>query len=317
MMTKKVKLVASLLSLGIAVADVSIASASVNIEDPLFIAQQNDGYTKLFVGGNFKETDKYGYQDRMLRLYGEVGHSFTDRLMLSLKMAFSGNYSEKRKGLQKANFEALYRIVNSTIKLDLIGGASFGGLMKSEAEFSASGIQPTNYSYGMYGAIFGMRFGGKISERLTIATLIEGTYRFSKNNSFEAKVDAGIVNGIADASFKDLFDFYAQTSTSYELNDKLYLNTKISYQYYDGKIIQDVNGSNIGVNTLIKAKKLKGKNLHDSWSEYGFGSSLMYSFNESAQIGPYAEYLLGGHMSRGAVKMKYRGEYGIKFNAKF
>ncbi len=316
-MTKKVKLVASLLSLGIAVAGVSESSAAVNIENPLFISKKGDGYTKLFAGGNFKESNKFGYQAKMLRLIGEVGHSFTDRFMLSLKMAYSGNYSETRKGIQKANFEALYRLIDSNIKFDVIGGASFGGLMKSEGEFGRNGLTPKNYSYGMYGTVFGMRFGGKINEKFTIGALVEGTYRFNKKDTLEVKVDVGPVNGFADASFKDLFDLYTQVAASYDINNKLSLNTKISYQYYDGKVIKDIYGSNAGVNGLINAMNLRGRNLHDSWSEYGFGSSLMYSLNDNAQIGPYAEYILGGHMSIGAVDVKYRGEYGIKFNSKF
>jgi hypothetical protein len=343
-MTKNKKLVSSLLSLGIAVAGVSRASAAANMEDPMYMAKAGEGYTRLFVGANSKDSvitndptvtqPGYGYQGNMLRLTGEVGHSFTDRFMLTLKMAYSGNYGEDRKGLHKANLEGLYRVVDGKIKFDVIGGFSFGGIMKSEADVTMQmpsppnpgpiTMRPRNYSYGMYGLVFGTRFGGNITDKLSVGALIEGTYRFSQSEGM--KIDANVVGpapaiGIINASFESLLDIYTQVATSYQINDKLSVNGKVSYQYYDGKTVKDVNvesasGPGAAAITAI-ANGFKGKDLNDSFGEYGFGASAMYSLTEAIQVGPYYEYLLGGHMSKGALDTNYRTEYGLKFNAKF
>ncbi|MDR2105462.1 MAG: hypothetical protein LBP51_06890 [Deferribacteraceae bacterium] len=320
----------------------NVSAFAANIEDGAFLADKNSFAYRLYLNSSYKNTIKeprgYGSYNDIYKGSLDLYYGLTEDITLAFQGIYNYNGTEDRKGVQKANLVSFIRAADDVFFFDVLLGMSLGGILDAEMEAKVTGtvggdteekISPRNYSYGMYGVIAGGRFGMKATPNLTMAILFEATHRFSQDDTIDAEVDAtGLrhqslpVTGTkfkAKGTFKPLTDYYTQIAFSYKAADKIYVNTKFGYQYYAEKHLKEARVDSASANAIdegVITQLVAQGRLNDSWYEFSFGISGIYTITNYLQVGPYYEYMSGKNET-GALQTKQRMEYGLRINGAF
>jgi hypothetical protein len=307
---------------------------AANVEDGAFLADKNGFAYRLYLSSSYKNTAEepkgYGSYNDIYKGCLDLYYGLTEDITLTFQGIYNHNGTEDRKGIQNANLAGYIRAADEAFFFDVLLGMSLGGVLDAqmEAEISPVGkakVYPRNYSYGMYGIIAGGRFGMKVSPRFSFAILFEATHRFSQDDTIDAEIDATKFNPgtgygtkfKAKGTFKPITDYYTQLAVSYEAIDRLYINAKLGYQYYAEKYLKEAS-TNSGNQTdkIIVNGLVAQSGMNDSWYEFSFGISGIYTVTNYLQIGPYYEYMSGKN-EESALQAKQRMEYGLRINGAF
>ncbi|HOY47660.1 MAG TPA: hypothetical protein PLZ05_03625, partial [Alphaproteobacteria bacterium] len=160
------------------VASVLTAPAmAANLENPLYIPQTGEYYSKTGAGVMYKKTDhsaslvSKGWDGQeefpVWRLSEDAGYGITDRLSVTAKLGYTNDEDIQRKGLHNGRVGLLYRIfdgVSSPFVWDIYGDLHLGGATKTEATLipvdgPSLEFNYANYTNGRWGFFAGTRVG--------------------------------------------------------------------------------------------------------------------------------------------------------------
>lgn len=184
------------------VASVLTAPAmAANLENPLYIPQTGEFYSKTGAGVMYKKTDHSaslvakGWDGQeefpVWRLSEDAGYGITDRLSVNAKLGYTNDEDIQRRGLHNGRIGLLYRVfdgVSSPFVWDIYGDLHLGGLSQMEATLipvsggTDLGFNYANYTNGRWGFFAGTRVG-KTWDKFTGSVFGEIHQTFGDNNN--------------------------------------------------------------------------------------------------------------------------------------
>lgn len=183
------------------VASVLTAPAmAANLENPLYIPQTGEFYSKTGAGVMYKKTDHSaslvakGWDGQeefpVWRLSEDAGYGITDRLSVNAKLGYTNDEDIQRRGLHNGRIGLLYRVfdgVSSPFVWDIYGDLHLGGLSQMEATLipvdgPSLEFNYANYTNGRWGFFAGTRVG-KTWDKFTGSVFGEIHQTFGDNNN--------------------------------------------------------------------------------------------------------------------------------------
>lgn len=208
-MKKKTKLAVTCAILSLPFA----ASATTNLENPLYIPESGAAYAKIAAGVMYKIADNTaamtakGWAEQeewpIYRGQLDVGYGITDRLTARASVGYTQDDDINRKGMHQGRLGLNYRVFEgnestSGLVWDLYADAHLGGISKMTGEYTPTGFNYDNYTNGRWGFFAGTQFG-KTWDKFTAAVFgeIHQTFGNSNNDIDVTKMKAVGAAGIA------------------------------------------------------------------------------------------------------------------------
>lgn len=256
------------------VASVLTAPAmAANLENPLYIPQTGEYYSKTGAGVMYKKTDHSaslvakGWDGQeefpVWRLSEDAGYGITDRLSVNAKLGYTNDEDIQRRGLHNGRIGLLYRVfdgVSSPFVWDIYGDLHLGGLSQMEATLIPAaggtdlGFNYANYTNGRWGFFAGTRVG-KTWDKFTGSVFGEIHQTFGDNNNIitisdSAKTLIGLMtNSAYEAGLPDNFNVNLKSTTEYaggingfyQFNDNWSLGSGFTARHRATNTIEAVN----------------------------------------------------------------------------
>lgn len=217
-MKKSVKfaVAASVLTMPAMAANVpgQLYSTVHNMENPLYLPEQNMFYSKLSNGIMLKVADNSwahreknhdgGFEFPIVRVQEEMGYGITDRWATHFMLQYTHDNDIGRTGLSGGRLGTTYRILNlyNGFVWDVYGDIHLGGVGEMRGTYNVKGNLNTgnvygvfdydNYSDGMWGFHAGTKFG-HVWDKLTLQVYAEVLRTFADDNNMIRVVgDTGV-----------------------------------------------------------------------------------------------------------------------------
>ncbi len=331
------------LKLAAAAVALSTPAMAANLENPLYMPQSGEVYSKTGVGVMVKVADasdahKLKQHDGatefpIWRLSEEIGVGVTDKFAIRGVVQYTHDGDIDRKGMNNGRLGAIYRAVDTLegIKMDLYANAVLGGISDMTGEFVMTSAKPyfnyDNYSTGRWAADFGVRFG-KTWSKLTTSAFIEIVHSFgSHNNNIELNVPAlAPTLGAAYALLPDEISVNLKDTT--ELNFGLNAFYEIDHRWSVGAAFKYTHHADNGVESLeteidprlapVFDSLIAGMaDMQDGFDEYMFGLTVANQINDYTQVALYGEYTFDYAHPNSQNGTDVKAEIGVRVNVAF
>ena len=176
-----------------------------NMENPLYLPEQNMFYSKLSNGIMLKVADNSwahreknhsgGFEFPIVRVQEEMGYGITDRWAAHFMLQYTHDNDIGRTGLSGGRLGTTYRILNlyNGFVWDVYGDIHLGGLGEMRGTYNVKGDLNTpssvygvfdydNYSDGMWGFHAGTKFG-HVWDKFTAQAFVEILQTFADDNN--------------------------------------------------------------------------------------------------------------------------------------
>lgn len=173
-----------------------------NMENPLYLPEQNMFYSKLSNGIMLKVADNSwahreknhdgGFEFPIVRVQEEMGYGITDRWAAHFMLQYTHDNDIGRTGLSGGRLGTTYRILNlyNGFVWDVYGDIHLGGVGEMRGTYNVkmngtklSGVfDYDNYSDGMWGFHAGTKFG-HVWDKFTAQAFVEILHTFADDNN--------------------------------------------------------------------------------------------------------------------------------------
>jgi len=176
-----------------------------NMENPLYLPEQNMFYSKLSNGIMLKVADNSwahreknhsgGFEFPIVRVQEELGYGITDRWAAHFLLQYTHDNDIGRTGLSGGRLGTTYRILNlyKGFVWDVYGDIHLGGVGEMRGTYNVKGdlnnpssvygvFDYDNYSDGMWGFHAGTKFG-HVWDRFTAQAFVEILHTFADDNN--------------------------------------------------------------------------------------------------------------------------------------
>jgi len=176
-----------------------------NMENPLYLPEQNMFYSKLSNGIMLKVADNSwahreknhsgGFEFPIVRVQEEMGYGITDRWAAHFLLQYTHDNDIGRTGLSGGRLGTTYRILNlyNGFVWDVYGDIHLGGLGEMRGTYNVKGdlnnpssvygvFDYDNYSDGMWGFHAGTKFG-HVWDKFTAQAFVEILHTFADDNN--------------------------------------------------------------------------------------------------------------------------------------
>lgn len=174
-----------------------------NMENPLYLPEQNMFYSKLSNGIMLKVADNSwahreknhsgGFEFPIVRVQEEMGYGITDHWAAHFMLQYTHDNDIGRTGLSGGRLGTTYRILNlyNGFVWDVYGDIHLGGVGEMRGTYNVKGTLPNNvygvfdydnYSDGMWGFHAGTKFG-HVWDKLTLQVYAEVLRTFADDNN--------------------------------------------------------------------------------------------------------------------------------------
>lgn len=176
-----------------------------NMENPLYLPEQNMFYSKLSNGIMLKVADNSwahreknhsgGFEFPIVRVQEEMGYGITDRWAAHFMLQYTHDNDIGRTGLSGGRLGTTYRILNlyKGFVWDVYGDIHLGGVGEMRGTYNVKGnlnnpssvygvFDYDNYSDGMWGFHAGTKFG-HVWDKFTAQVFVEILQTFADDNN--------------------------------------------------------------------------------------------------------------------------------------
>lgn len=176
-----------------------------NMENPLYLPEQNMFYSKLSNGIMLKVADNSwahreknhdgGFEFPIVRVQEEMGYGITDRWAAHFLLQYTHDNDIGRTGLSGGRLGTTYRILNlyNGFVWDVYGDIHLGGVGEMRGTYNVKGnlknpgsvygvFDYDNYSDGMWGFHAGTKFG-HVWDKFTAQVFVEILQTFADDNN--------------------------------------------------------------------------------------------------------------------------------------
>ena len=335
-----------IISMAIAGAAITTSAMATNMENPLFLPESGDVYSKTSIGVMLKVTDSTDNQQLrnhdgatefpIWRPVQELGVGITDRWAVHGVMGYTYDGDINRKGFHLGRLGTTYRIIKSLdgYVWDLYGDLHMGGIEKMRGSLNKSTVNPSkfvfnydNYSNGRWGAHVGTKFGRTWSD-LTASAFVEVLRTWGNHNN---EIDVAALRPVLDSFYagagallpeklsvdiKSTWEVNAGANVFYQMTNSWSGGLGFQYKYHATNGLEGVYTDLAAViETPINNMLQEYKNMHDHFNEYAFTLTLAYQLRDWAQVAWYIEDTLdtGARLSSNTTDVKVETGFRVNF----
>lgn len=328
------------LKLAVAASVLATPAMAANLENPLYLPESGDFYSKTGAGVMYKvtdDTDANKLKDHagatefpIWRVTEDLGYGITDSLAIRGSFAYTQADDIDRKGLNHGRLGLIWRPIETAdnIVLDIYADAHLGGVNKMRGSYTlASGFKYDNYSNGRWGADVGMRFG-KTWSKLTTSAFVEVLKTFGSDNNvinvsslslggYPASL-AGIPDEIS-VDLKSTTEINFGLNAFYQLNDRWSFGGGFKYNHHADNGVKSLATEitnpygNGFAQTLIKSLN----DMNDGFDEYIVSLSVANQLTDTVQVALYGEYTFDTAHANSQNGSDVKAELGVRLNLQF
>lgn len=319
-----------------------------NMENPLYLPEQNMFYSKLSNGIMLKVADNSwahreknhdgGFEFPIVRVQEEMGYGITDRWAAHFMLQYTHDNDIGRTGLSGGRLGTTYRILNlyKGFVWDVYGDIHLGGVGEMRGTYNVKGTFPNNvygvfdydnYSDGMWGFHAGTKFG-HVWDKFTAQAFVEILRTFADDNNmirvvgatkdnrlFLAKYDAPTQ---ISAKIKGYTDVSAGVQGFYEFSNRWSMGGWFKFNRHSDKGIDKITSDIPNSLQLLKvALEKQLADMEDGWDEYVIGASFSNQLTDNTQITLYGEYTLDDSHRKSQNGTDVKAEMGVRLNFTF
>ncbi len=310
-----------------------------NMENPLFLPDAGQVYSKTTLGLMYKKTDKT--LNQILRKHNgkvefpiwrpaeELGVGITDRFAVHGTVGYTYDPDIDRAGFHLGRVGATYRVIESDMGFvwDLYGDFHLGGIEKMRGSLMMTGnpehpavFNYDNYSNGRWGYHIGTKFGKKWS-RFSASMFIEMLRSWGNHNN-EIELPATVMGvpmpSKISVNIGSTTEVNAGLSAFYQVDDRWSVGGGLRYNYHASNKLRTVHSELNAMQQMVADGLLtKFADMSDKFNEYIFNFTVARQMTDYLQIAWYIEdtYDNGAHLSSNTTDIKI--ESGFRFNLKF
>ena len=333
------------LKLAVAASVLATPAMAANLENPLYLPESGDFYSKTGAGVMYKvtdDTDANKLKDHagatefpIWRVTEDLGYGITDSLAIRGSFAYTQADDIDRKGLNHGRLGLIWRPVETTdnIVLDIYADAHLGGVNKMRGSYTmASGFKYDNYSNGRWGADVGVRFG-KTWSKLTTSAFVEVLKTFGSDNNvidvsglslmgYPAAM-AGIPDEIS-VDLKSTTEINFGLNAFYQLTDRWSFGGGFKYNHHADNGVKSLS-TDINYNPMFASvakatvdELIKGLNdMNDGFDEYIVSLSVANQLTDAVQVALYGEYTFDTAHANSQNGSDVKAEVGVRLNLQF
>lgn len=333
------------LKLAVAASVLATPAMAANLENPLYLPESGDFYSKTGAGVMYKvtdDTDANKLKDHagatefpIWRVTEDLGYGITDSLAIRGSFAYTQADDIDRKGLNHGRLGLIWRPIETAdnIVLDIYADAHLGGVNKMRGSYTlASGFKYDNYSNGRWGADVGMRFG-KTWSKLTTSAFVEVLKTFGSDNNvinvsslslggYPASL-AGIPDEIS-VDLKSTTEINFGLNAFYQLNDRWSFGGGFKYNHHADNGVKSL-ATDINYNPMLASvakpyvdgliKSLS--DMNDGFDEYIVSLSVANQLTDTVQVALYGEYTFDTAHANSQNGSDVKAELGVRLNLQF
>lgn len=333
------------LKLAVAASVLATPAMAANLENPLYLPESGDFYSKTGAGVMYKvtdDTDANKLKDHagatefpIWRVTEDLGYGITDSLAIRGSFAYTQADDVDRKGLNHGRLGLIWRPIETAdnIVLDIYADAHLGGVNKMRGSYTlASGFKYDNYSNGRWGADVGMRFG-KTWSKLTTSAFVEVLKTFGSDNNvidvsglYAPVPGMGLVPvsrlGIPDeisVDLKSTTEINFGLNAFYQLNDRWSFGGGFKYNHHADNGVKSLA---TGV-TNPAGQQFAGtlisqlSDMNDGFDEYIVSLSVANQLTDTVQVALYGEYTFDTAHANSQNGSDVKAELGVRLNLQF
>ena len=333
------------LKLAVAASVLATPAMAANLENPLYLPESGDFYSKTGAGVMYKvtdDTDANKLKDHagatefpIWRVTEDLGYGITDSLAIRGSFAYTQADDIDRKGLNHGRLGLIWRPIETAdnIVLDIYADAHLGGVNKMRGSYTlASGFKYDNYSNGRWGADVGMRFG-KTWSKLTTSAFVEVLKTFGSDNNvidvsglYAPVPGMGLVPvsrlGIPDeisVDLKSTTEINFGLNAFYQLNDRWSFGGGFKYNHHADNGVKSLA---TGV-TNPAGQQFAGtlisqlSDMNDGFDEYIVSLSVANQLTDTVQVALYGEYTFDTAHANSQNDSDVKAELGVRLNLQF
>lgn len=333
------------LKLAVAASVLATPAMAANLENPLYLPESGDFYSKTGAGVMYKVTDDTdanklkghagATEFPIWRVAEDLGYGITDSLTVRGSFAYTQADDIDRKGLNHGRLGLIWRPIETAdnIVLDIYADAHLGGVNKMRGSYTMDkGFKYDNYSNGRWGADVGMRFG-KTWSKLTTSAFVEVLKTFGSDNnvinvsSLSLKGYPASLAGIPDeisVDLKSTTEINFGLNAFYQLNDRWSFGGGFKYNHHaDNGVKSLATGINYNpmlepvakpyVDGLIKSLS----DMNDGFDEYIVSLSVANQLTDTVQVALYGEYTFDTAHANSQNGSDVKAELGVRLNLQF
>lgn len=286
-----------------------------NMENPLFLPEQNEVYTKVGFGVMYKVTDNNDAQQKLFhggakefpiwRPTLELGYGITDRWTVHGQLGYTHNRDISRYGFHLGRLGTTYRLVKSDDNWiwDIYGDFHMGGIEKMKGSLVNKGAGLTfeydNFSNGRWGYHVGTKFG-KVWDRWTTSAFVELLRTWGNHNN-EIDLSRVYLDDIRDGAphmpltsvvspdkisvdLKSTTEFDLGANAFYQINDRWSFGVGLKYVYHAQNGIEKLH-------TNMEYKDIPGAPGSAAVVEDGMNKALTKYKEMNDRFGEFAQSL--------------------------
>ena len=320
------------LKLAVAASVLATPAMAANLENPLYLPESGDFYSKTGAGVMYKvtdDTDANKLKDHagatefpIWRVTEDLGYGITDSLAIRGSFAYTQADDIDRKGLNHGRLGLIWRPVETTdnIVLDIYADAHLGGVNKMRGSYTmTSGFKYDNYSNGRWGADVGVRFG-KTWSKLTTSAFVEVLKTFGSDNNV---IDvSGLVAPVPGMGLIPVSALGVPSEISVDLKSTTEINFGLNafYQLTDrwsfGGGFKYNHHADNGVKSL-STELTKLSDMNDGFDEYIVSLSVANQLTDAVQVALYGEYTFDTAHANSQNGSDVKAEVGVRLNLQF
>ena len=333
------------LKLAVAASVLATPAMAANLENPLYLPESGDFYSKTGAGVMYKVTDDTdanklkghagATEFPIWRVTEDLGYGITDSLAIRGSFAYTQADDIDRKGLNHGRLGLIWRPVETTdnIVLDIYADAHLGGVNKMRGSYTmASGFKYDNYSNGRWGADVGVRFG-KTWSKLTTSAFVEVLKTFgSDNNVIDVSglvvpvpgmglipVSALGVPSEISVDLKSTTEINFGLNAFYQLTDRWSFGGGFKYNHHADNGVKSLSTELTNpagqqfADTLISQLS----DMNDGFDEYIVSLSVANQLTDAVQVALYGEYTFDTAHAISQNGSDVKAEVGVRLNLQF
>ncbi|HIU65496.1 MAG TPA: hypothetical protein IAC63_02545 [Candidatus Enterousia avicola] len=333
------------LKLAVAASVLATPAMAANLENPLYLPESGDFYSKTGAGVMYKVTDDTdanklkghagATEFPIWRVTEDLGYGITDSLAIRGSFAYTQADDIDRKGLNHGRLGLIWRPIETTdnIVLDIYADAHLGGVNKMRGSYTmASGFKYDNYSNGRWGADVGVRFG-KTWSKLTTSAFVEVLKTFgSDNNVIDVSGLVAPVPGMGlipvsalgvpseiSVDLKSTTEINFGLNAFYQLTDRWSFGGGFKYNHHADNGVKSLSteltnpAGQLFANTLISQLS----DMNDGFDEYIVSLSVANQLTDAVQVALYGEYTFDTAHANSQNGSDVKAEVGVRLNLQF
>lgn len=322
-----------------------------NMENPLYLPEQNMFYSKLSNGIMLKVADNSwahreknhsgGFEFPIVRVQEEMGYGITDRWAAHFMLQYTHDNDIGRTGLSGGRLGTTYRILNlyKGFVWDVYGDIHLGGLGEMRGTYNVKGnltvpstvygvFDYDNYSDGMWGFHAGTKFG-HVWDKFTAQAFFEVLQTFADDNNMIRVIGANKVNRemLAEwdaptqisAKLKGYTDISTGVQGFYEFSNRWSMGGWFKFNRHSDHGVDKITTEmpNGYTKALAAALEKQLADMEDGWDEYVIGASVSNQLTDNTQITLYGEYTLDDSHRKSQNGTDVKAEMGVRLNFTF